>query len=387
MGRYAFALVLLFSCAGFGRIAVAADTARSYTIDPAHGQLEIIGIESGGEVTAAFKKYSATVAFAPDALTTSKADVVIDMSSIDSQDKDRDAALRGPDLFDVAQFATAHFVTRSFGLSERGFSAFGTLTMHGVTKNLVVFFNFAQSDDGRDHGRHGQDQALGFRRRERQMEELSRAGRLRENQVQDPADAKKMNRLTGAPTVHVRQISGCSLHLRRCFLHAQFLCASAVFVDQIFDARARDPGERLSGAHLREQADVLVAIQYLAVDLVELQIVRRALVEGGVALRQILAESWRDRPPLLEIARGLAKAGDEFRHPLLGLLQTLLGRLLAGVGLRDCAAAPRRHGPSRIALLFHRGEVGVGRVEILLHLRKLRLQARFFPPRPADTAA
>jgi len=148
MRRCAFALVLLFSCAGFGRIAVAADTARSYTIDPAHSQLEIIGIESGGEVRAVFKKYSAAVAFAPDALATSKADVVIDMSSIDSQDKDRDAALRGPDLFDAAQFPTAHFVTRSFGLSERGFSAFGTLTMHGVTKNLVVFFNFAQSDDG-----------------------------------------------------------------------------------------------------------------------------------------------------------------------------------------------------------------------------------------------
>jgi polyisoprenoid-binding protein YceI len=156
MKRRGFSCILIFVCAiaGAGSVAAAAAAAaaatkpRSYAIDSAHSRMELIGVKSGAEVRAVLKTFSAAIAFAPDALGTSKCDVLIDVASIDSQDLQRDAALRGPDLLDTAHFPTAHFVSRSFGLSERGFSAFGSLTLHGITKDLAVLFSFSNTEDG-----------------------------------------------------------------------------------------------------------------------------------------------------------------------------------------------------------------------------------------------
>ena len=50
-------------------------------------------------------------------------DVQIDMNSVDSMDKDRDGTMRGADIFDVAHFPTAHYVTRSFTKTAAGYAA------------------------------------------------------------------------------------------------------------------------------------------------------------------------------------------------------------------------------------------------------------------------
>ena len=65
------------------------------------------------------------------------------MSSVDSMDKDRDATIRGADVFDVAHFPTAHYVTRSFTKTAAGYAAIGALTLRGVTKDVPIDFKFA----------------------------------------------------------------------------------------------------------------------------------------------------------------------------------------------------------------------------------------------------
>jgi polyisoprenoid-binding protein YceI len=120
----------------------------SYAADPASSRLEFAGIQAGAEFTGVFHKFTAAVDFAPDSLANAHFDVLIDLNSLDSMDKDRDGTMRGPDVFDVAHFPTAHYVTRSFAKSATGYTALGALTLHGVTKDVPIEFKFAATAGG-----------------------------------------------------------------------------------------------------------------------------------------------------------------------------------------------------------------------------------------------
>ena len=129
-------------------VAVAAAAVAGYTSDPQQSKLEFVGVQAGAEFKGVFHKFTAAVDFAPDALASSKIDVQIDMSSVDSLDKDRDTTIRGKDIFDVAHFPTAHYVTKTITKTAAGFSAVGSLTLHGVTKDVPIDFQFTQDAGG-----------------------------------------------------------------------------------------------------------------------------------------------------------------------------------------------------------------------------------------------
>jgi polyisoprenoid-binding protein YceI len=135
--------VLVCTAASWAAAAVA-----SYSADPAQSRLEFTGVQAGAEFKGVFHKFTAIVDFAPDALANSHIDVQIDMKSADSMDKDRDGTMRGPDIFDVAHFPTAHYVTRSIAKTAAGYSAIGALTLRGVTKDVPIDFQFAANPGG-----------------------------------------------------------------------------------------------------------------------------------------------------------------------------------------------------------------------------------------------
>jgi polyisoprenoid-binding protein YceI len=126
----------------------AAGPATSYSVDPGQSRLEFVGVQAGAEFKGAFRKYTAAVDFAPDALPSSRFDVQIDLNSVDSMDKDRDTTIRGSDIFDVAHFPTAHYVTRSINKTPAGYTAVGALTLRGVTKDVAIDFQFTPSAAG-----------------------------------------------------------------------------------------------------------------------------------------------------------------------------------------------------------------------------------------------
>jgi polyisoprenoid-binding protein YceI len=144
MGRVAISFAIL----AVATVARAAGSVTSYTADPAPSRLEFIGVQAGAEFKATFHKFTAAIDFAPDALASAHFDVQIDLNSVDSMDKDRDKTVRGPDIFDVAHFPTAHYVTRSFTKTAAGYSAAGTLTLHGVTKDVPIDFQFVSTQGG-----------------------------------------------------------------------------------------------------------------------------------------------------------------------------------------------------------------------------------------------
>jgi polyisoprenoid-binding protein YceI len=117
-----------------------AAAAAGYTADAAQSRLEFTGVQAGADFKGVFHKFTAIIDFAPDALAGSHFDVQIDMSSEDSMDKDRDQTIKGPDVFDVAHYPTAHYVTKSITKTASGYSAVGALTLRGVTKDVSIDF-------------------------------------------------------------------------------------------------------------------------------------------------------------------------------------------------------------------------------------------------------
>jgi polyisoprenoid-binding protein YceI len=126
----------------------AAGPATGYSADPQQSRLEFVGVQAGAEFKGSFHRFTADIQFAPDDLASSRFDVQIDLKSVDSMDKDRDTTIRGPDIFDVVHFPTAHYVTRSFTKTAAGYTAVGALTLRGVTKDVPIDFKFTQAAAG-----------------------------------------------------------------------------------------------------------------------------------------------------------------------------------------------------------------------------------------------
>ena len=139
---------LLGAIAAVGAAGVAAAAPGSYTADPAQSRLEFTGTQAGAQFKAVFHQFTAAVDFSPDALATASFDVLIDAKSVDSQDGDRDKTIRGPDIFDIAHFPSAHYVTKGFTKTAAGFTATGSLTLRGVTKDVPVDFQFTTTPAG-----------------------------------------------------------------------------------------------------------------------------------------------------------------------------------------------------------------------------------------------
>jgi polyisoprenoid-binding protein YceI len=147
MKRDKFAMALC-AAALWTAFPLCAEAAGSYSADPGSSRLEFAGVQAGAEFKGTFHKFTASVDFAPESLASAKIDVVIDMGSEDTMDKDRDGTIRGADIFDIAHFPTAHYVTRSFAKTAAGYTALGSLTLRGVTKDVPLAFKFIPGAGG-----------------------------------------------------------------------------------------------------------------------------------------------------------------------------------------------------------------------------------------------
>jgi len=146
--RLRASLLALVSALVLGAGASATAAPGAYVADAARSRLQFTGVQAGAEFKAVFHKFTAVVDFAPEALATAHFDVTIDLNSVDSGDKDRDGTMRGPDIFDVAHFSTAHYVTRGFTKNAAGYTAQGTLTLRGVSKDVNVECQFTSGPSG-----------------------------------------------------------------------------------------------------------------------------------------------------------------------------------------------------------------------------------------------
>jgi polyisoprenoid-binding protein YceI len=142
-------LPLILSGLAASALAISAAAAgASYSADPAQSRLEFVGTQAGAPLRAGFHSFTAAIDFSPDALGAAHFDVTIDTGSVDSQDADRDTTIKGADVFDVAHWPAAHYVTNAITKTASGFHATGTLTLRGTTKEVPIDFKFTTTPGG-----------------------------------------------------------------------------------------------------------------------------------------------------------------------------------------------------------------------------------------------
>jgi polyisoprenoid-binding protein YceI len=112
----------------------------SWTIDPSHSAATFrVRHMMITHVQGEFQKLSGTVLFDPKRPEATKIQVEIDVASISTREEKRDEHLRSADFFDVAKFPTITFVSKSAtAKGADGFLVTGDLTIHGVTKQVVL---------------------------------------------------------------------------------------------------------------------------------------------------------------------------------------------------------------------------------------------------------
>ena len=90
-------------------------------------------------VHGAFGKVSGLITYDGKDISTLSADVTIDATSISTNNERRDADLRSPNFFDVANNPTLTFKSKKATAAGAGkFKLVGDLTMHGVTKEVTL---------------------------------------------------------------------------------------------------------------------------------------------------------------------------------------------------------------------------------------------------------
>ena len=107
--------------------------------DPAHSEVDFsvkhLGISN---VHGRFGKVDATIAYDGQDITKSTVNATIDVAGLDTGQTPRDNHLKTDSFFDVAKYATATFVSTSVAKGGSGLQISGNLTVHGVTKPVVL---------------------------------------------------------------------------------------------------------------------------------------------------------------------------------------------------------------------------------------------------------
>lgn len=111
----------------------------SYKIDPAHSNVQFsVGHLGIGNIVGRFNTVAGN--FNIDSKGSSKVDVTIEVTSVDTNHEKREAHLRSPDFFNVKQYPTMKFVSDKVSYNAQGepISVSGSFTLHGKTQNVTL---------------------------------------------------------------------------------------------------------------------------------------------------------------------------------------------------------------------------------------------------------
>ena len=146
----AFAALLALSAAGAAQAQIttspAAVQAGTFKLDPAHGKITWSVTHFGfSTYIGQFSHVDGTLKLDPKALGAAALDVTVDANSLGTLNSALDTHLKSKDFLDVAAFPTATFkATKVTKTGEKTADIAGELTLHGVTKPVVVHAVFNQ---------------------------------------------------------------------------------------------------------------------------------------------------------------------------------------------------------------------------------------------------
>ena len=113
--------------------------ALDYTIDTAHSSAQF-GVRHMmvSNVRGEFSKLTGSISYDESKPAATTVQATIDAASISTREPKRDAHLRSPDFFDVAEYPSLTFKSKRAVKTASGMALTGDLTIHGVTKEVTL---------------------------------------------------------------------------------------------------------------------------------------------------------------------------------------------------------------------------------------------------------
>ncbi|NCX96275.1 MAG: polyisoprenoid-binding protein [Chitinophagia bacterium] len=114
--------------------------AQGWTIDKVHSHLGFSIMHTGiSNFTGSFKSFDAKMTSAKPDLSDAVLEMSADISSINTDNSQRDEHLKSPDFFDAAKYPSFSFKSKSIKKgSGKNYTVTGDLTLHGVTKPVTL---------------------------------------------------------------------------------------------------------------------------------------------------------------------------------------------------------------------------------------------------------
>ncbi len=117
-------------------VCAAADT---FKIDPSHSTVGFTATHlTVSKTSGKFTDYVGTIQYDPNDLASFRADVTIQVASIDTGVNDRDNHLRGEDFFDAQKYPTITFKSAALEAQGEGYVIHGDLTIRSMTKHVAI---------------------------------------------------------------------------------------------------------------------------------------------------------------------------------------------------------------------------------------------------------
>lgn len=119
-----------------------------WAVDAGGSRLGFSSKYSGDAFTGMFRRWTADIAFDPAQLAASKIVVSVDMTSVTTNDPDRDETLPTGEWFDSKKFPRAVFTSTAIKAAGPGrYTAAGTLNLKGVTRPATLNFGLKITGD------------------------------------------------------------------------------------------------------------------------------------------------------------------------------------------------------------------------------------------------
>ena len=111
----------------------------TYQIDPSHSAAHFsVRHMMISNVRGEFTKVSGKLVYDPENPAQSSVETIIDTASINTRDAQRDGHLKSPDFLDAEKYPTIEFHSTGVKCNDGGWEVTGNLTIHGVTKSVVL---------------------------------------------------------------------------------------------------------------------------------------------------------------------------------------------------------------------------------------------------------
>jgi len=122
----------------------APEQAGTWTVDKAHTNVKFsVSHLVISDVEGNFKSFDGTMTSSKSDFTDAKINFTVDVSSVNTDNENRDNHLKSPDFFDVAKYPKMTFVSTSIvPLGNNKFTLVGNLTIKDITKPVTFEVTF-----------------------------------------------------------------------------------------------------------------------------------------------------------------------------------------------------------------------------------------------------